>query len=103
LKDLVDRLVESQRIQIIPEEGASASSTNPSTSTNNSTPSTSANNNNEYRMSDLEDMGVGKLRKLMLSLGGPSKGMDPKTCLEKSDMVKQIVKSGCVKVFTLIA
>jgi len=43
-------------------------------------------------------MGVGALRKLMLALGGESKGLDPKKCIEKSDMVKLLMTSGCIQI-----
>lgn len=105
-QDLVDALVHSQRIQIISDNLSESSPSPPVSSSSIPSPSRAAaeaspspsSSLDEYSISDLESMGVGALRRLMLSLGGPAKGMDPKKCIEKSDMVKLIVKSGCIKV-----
>jgi hypothetical protein len=82
--ELVEKLATSGRIEVLPDPapgGGSGGAAKP-----------------EFTVGELEGLGVGALRRLMASLGGAAAGLRPETCLEKSDMVHQIVASGTVTV-----
>ena len=75
-----------------------SSNTNSSSSSSSSSGSSNTGTNPEFTLAELEGMGVGALRQLMTILGGSANGLRPETCLEKSDMVQQIVDSGTVNI-----
>ena len=77
---------------------STSGSSNSYSSGSSSSGSNSTGTNPEFTLEELEGMGVGALRQLMTILGGSANGLRPETCLEKSDMVQQIVDSGTVDI-----